>query len=83
MRGTPDELLLAQKLINDLDKARPEVVVDIAVHGSQQELGAQSRHLRGPAASASLCRPPSTTSSSSTGTGTGSTTGTGTTPPTT
>jgi general secretion pathway protein D len=31
MRGTPDELMLAQKLINDLDKARPEVVVDIAV----------------------------------------------------
>ncbi len=31
MRATPDELLLAQKLINDLDKARPEVVVDIAV----------------------------------------------------
>ena len=31
VRGTPDELLLAQKLVNDLDKARPEVVVDIAV----------------------------------------------------
>ncbi|HEY2858971.1 MAG TPA: cohesin domain-containing protein [Terracidiphilus sp.] len=31
VRGTPDELLLAQKLINDLDKARPEVVVDVAV----------------------------------------------------
>ena len=31
MRGTPDELLLAQKLINDLDKAKPEVVVDVAV----------------------------------------------------
>ena len=31
MRGTPDELLLAQKVVNDLDKARPEVVVDIAV----------------------------------------------------
>jgi general secretion pathway protein D len=31
IRGTPDELLLAQKLINDLDKARSEVVVDIAV----------------------------------------------------
>src|SRR5580704_4002398 len=31
MRGTPDELLLAQQLINDLDKARGEVVVDIAV----------------------------------------------------
>jgi general secretion pathway protein D len=31
MRGTPDELLLAEKLINDLDKARAEVVVDVAV----------------------------------------------------
>lgn len=31
MRATPDELLLAQKLINDLDKARPEVVVDISI----------------------------------------------------
>jgi general secretion pathway protein D len=31
IRGTPDELLLAQQLINDLDKARSEVVVDIAV----------------------------------------------------
>jgi general secretion pathway protein D len=31
IRGTPDELQLAQKIINDLDKARPEVVVDIAI----------------------------------------------------
>ncbi len=31
MRGTPDELMLAQKIVNDLDKARPEVVVDLAV----------------------------------------------------
>jgi len=31
MRGTPDEILLAQKIIGDLDKARAEVVVDIAV----------------------------------------------------
>jgi general secretion pathway protein D len=31
VRGTPDELLLCQKLVNDLDKARAEVVVDIAV----------------------------------------------------
>ena len=31
MRGTPDELLLAQKLIDDLDKAKPEVLVDVAV----------------------------------------------------
>ena len=31
MRATPDELTLAQKVINDLDKARPEVVVDMAI----------------------------------------------------
>ena len=31
VRATPDELLLAQKIIGDLDKARAEVVVDIAV----------------------------------------------------
>jgi general secretion pathway protein D len=31
MRATPDQLLLAQKLMNDLDRARPEVVVDVAV----------------------------------------------------
>ena len=31
MRGTPDELLLARRLVSDLDKARPEVVIDVAV----------------------------------------------------
>ena len=31
MRATPDQLLLAQKLLADLDRARPEVVVDVAV----------------------------------------------------
>jgi general secretion pathway protein D len=31
IRGTVDELMLAQKIINDLDKPRAEVVVDIAV----------------------------------------------------
>jgi general secretion pathway protein D len=31
MRATPDQLLLAQKLLNDLDRAKPEVVVDVAI----------------------------------------------------
>jgi general secretion pathway protein D len=31
MRATPDELVLARKLIEDLDKAKPEVVIDVAV----------------------------------------------------
>ncbi len=31
MRSTPDQLLLTQKLLNDLDRARAEVVVDVAI----------------------------------------------------
>ena len=31
MRATPDQLLLMQKLLNDLDRAKSEVVVDVAV----------------------------------------------------
>jgi general secretion pathway protein D len=31
VRGTPDQVALAQKIVEDLDKARPEVVVDIAI----------------------------------------------------
>jgi general secretion pathway protein D len=31
LRGTPDQMVLAQKLITDIDKPKPEVVVDIAV----------------------------------------------------
>lgn len=31
MRATPDQLLLARKVIDDLDRARPEVVVDVAI----------------------------------------------------
>jgi general secretion pathway protein D len=31
VRGTPDQLALAQKLVDDLDKAKPEVVIDVVV----------------------------------------------------
>ena len=31
VRGTPDQIALAEKLVEDLDKARPEVMVDVAV----------------------------------------------------
>jgi general secretion pathway protein D len=31
MRGTPDQVALAELLINNLDKAKPEVVIDIVV----------------------------------------------------
>ena len=31
VRGTPDQIALADKLVSDLDKARPEVIVEVAV----------------------------------------------------
>ena len=31
VRGTPDQVALAQKIVDDLDKAHPEVIVDIAI----------------------------------------------------
>ena len=36
VRGTPDQIALAEKLVDDLDKARPEVIVDIAVIAGEQ-----------------------------------------------
>jgi general secretion pathway protein D len=76
IRGTPDELLLAQKLINDLDKARSEVVVDIAVlevsKNWEKNLGVSWPSSVGVA----LQQPNSSTTSSTSTTGT---TGTGTT----
>jgi general secretion pathway protein D len=75
-RGTPDELLLAQKLINDLDKARAEVVVDIAVlevsKNWERTLGIQW-----PSSVGVALQPPNSSTSSTTSTsGTTSTTGT-------
>ncbi|HTF44585.1 MAG TPA: secretin N-terminal domain-containing protein, partial [Terriglobales bacterium] len=31
VRGTPDQIALAEKLVGDLDKSKPEVVVDVAI----------------------------------------------------
>lgn len=31
VRGTPDQIALAEKLVDDLDKAKPEVIVDVAI----------------------------------------------------
>jgi general secretion pathway protein D len=65
MRATPDELLLAQKLVNDLDKARPEVVVDIAVlevsKNWERNLG-----ISWPSSAGVAIQPPTSSSSSTT-----------------
>lgn len=37
MRGTPDQLMLAEQLVDDLDKAKPEVIVDVAVMQVDQD----------------------------------------------
>ena len=80
MRGTPDELLLAQKLINDLDKARPEVVVDIAVlevsKNWERNLGISWPS----SASVAIQSPSSTTSGTGTSTGTSTSTSSSTAP---
>ncbi len=72
-RGTPDELLLAQKLINDLDKARAEVVVDIAVlevsKNWEKTLG-----IAWPTSIGVALQPPNSSSSSSSTCAAGSTT---------
>ncbi len=45
VRGTPDQVALAGKIINDIDKARPEVLVEVAVmqvtRNKMRELGIQ------------------------------------------
>jgi general secretion pathway protein D len=77
VRGTPDELLLCQKLVNDLDKARAEVVVDIAVlevsKNWERTLG-----IEWPSSVGIALNPPtsSTSSTSSTTSTTGTTTST-------
>ena len=74
MRGTPDELLLAQKLVNDLDKARPEVVVDIAVLEVSKNWERTLGIAWPQSAAVTLQSPTASTTSSSTTTSTTSTT---------
>ena len=79
IRGTPDELLLAQKMINDLDKPRPEVVVDIAVlevsKNWQRTLGiawptSVGLALQPPCTSSGTCSSSTSTTSTATNNGT-------------
>ncbi len=37
VRGTPDQIALAEKVINDIDKSRPEVVVEVAIRQVQRD----------------------------------------------
>ena len=69
VRGTPDQIALAEKLVGDLDKARPEVIVEVAIMQVSRD---KTRNLGiSPPTSATVALQNNlntTTSSSSTGT---------------
>src|SRR5712671_5655815 len=73
VRGTPDQMALAQKLVDDLDKAKPEVVVEVAV----MQVSRDKMHNLGisPPTSATVQLQPNITNNTGTGTGTGSSNG--------
>src|SRR6266853_365141 len=64
IRDTPDRVMLAEKIINDIDKAKPEVVIQVAVMQARrdrlQNMGIQ------PGTSAQLAFTPPTSSTSTT-----------------
>jgi general secretion pathway protein D len=81
VRGTPDQVALAEKIIGDLDKARPEVVVEVAImqitRSKIRDLGINPPQSATIALQSNIT--PTTTSSTTTSTTTGTTTGTTTT----
>ncbi len=82
VRGTPDQIALAEKLVDDLDKARPEVIIDIDV----MQISKDKSHTLGllPPTSASVTlqdninQTTTTTATTTSGTGGTVTSGTGT-----
>jgi general secretion pathway protein D len=66
IRGTPDQVLLAEKMVNDFDRAAPEVVVDLAV----MQVSRDKAHQLGisPPTSASVQLQANTTTSSTSST---------------
>jgi general secretion pathway protein D len=77
VRGTPDQVALAEKLIGDIDKARPEVIVEVAImqvrRDKLQDLGITPPGSASIALSPNLvASPTSTTTGTNVGSGSGS-----------
>jgi general secretion pathway protein D len=73
VRGTPDQITLAEKLVTDLDKSKPEVIVDVAI----MQISRDKAHTLGinPPTSASVSLQPNiNTSATSTTTASSTTT---------
>ena len=77
VRATPDQLVLAEKLINDLDRTRSEVIVDVAVlevsRDKLRNLGITLPQSFGLTPQTSNANSTNSTSSTSTSTGTSTT----------
>ncbi|HWR16509.1 MAG TPA: cohesin domain-containing protein [Terriglobales bacterium] len=72
VRGTPDQIAMAEKLLGDIDKAKPEVVVEVAVMQVRRD---KTRTFGiSPPTSASIALQPNTTTSSGTDNTSGSNT---------
>jgi general secretion pathway protein D len=78
VRDTPDKMLLAEKMIRDIDKAKPEVVVQVEVLQARTDRLRDLGVLPGQQATVAFNPGGTTTSTSTTGTTTGTTTTTGT-----
>src|SRR5947209_4925069 len=77
VRGTPDQLALAQKMIDDIDKSKPEVIVDVVVAQVRRDKVRQMGILPPQNATVALQPTGGTTTTTPGGTGTTTTTGSG------
>jgi len=81
IRDTPDKIALAEKIIRDIDKAKPEVIIQMEVLQARTDKLRNLGILPGQSASIAINPNASTTNNSSgTGTGTGTNTGSNTAP---
>src|SRR6516165_6905299 len=71
VRATPDQLALVDKIIRDIDKAKPEVIIQVEVLEARTDNMRNLGILPGQSATIAI-NPNCTTNSTSTGTGTGS-----------
>jgi len=75
VRGTPDQIALAQKLVGDLDKAKAEVIVDVAVLQINRDKS-KTLGINPPTSATVALQNNITNSTTNTGTSTSTTTGT-------
>lgn len=74
IRDTPDKLAIAEKMINDIDKARPEVVIQVQVLEARLDKMRNLGILPGQTASIGVVPPGTTTTTTNNGTNTNGTT---------